>query len=539
VNISSASFLDLPFTKLFRDYITDFNKLDSFFETNPFSDSDIQSRIDGFTCVGDRKKIVDYLKEYNSHFDADGQIFQTIEKFNDEEAFAVVTGQQLILYGGPLFTIYKILTAISYAKRWEKKFNRPFVPVFWMADEDHDYEEIATLGIPVNDEIKNFFLEPESGKVPRVAEIKFGKNLEPFRKALEEAQFDTDFSEQLWNKLDSFYQEGNAVGQAFGKLILHLFGKHGVVLAGTNSSFAKEMIVQPMQKSVEQTEENYDALTSTSDKLLKAGYHNQVHLQHSNLFWIDDEKNRIKISTENGKWSADGDGKNWNQKELIDDIEKNSDRFSPNVFLRPVVQNYLLPAIAYVAGPGETAYYAQMKTFYRQFGLKMPLILPRFGATILESGIDRVFRKLPFSVAEYNQRIEDLESAYIGQSDSPDIEAIFQKWKNSVNTHSEQRIQEIEEIDPTLKGSSERAKTIFFTELDKLKGKAYRSVKEQEKTQLNRIRKIQNNLFPNGNLQEREVAFIYFMNKYGPDIWDRFLEIFDNEVPDSHKIIRL
>lgn len=539
MNLTSIPFSELPFTKLFRDYITDYNKLSAFFETNPFSDEEIESSINEFSCVGNRKNIVNYLKEYNSLFDAGPQIIQTIEKFNDEETFAVVTGQQLILYGGPLFTIYKILTAISFARRWEKKYNRPFIPVFWMADEDHDYDEIAELGIHGEEDLHKFYLQTESARVPRVGEIQFNDTFKSFRRAVKEAQFDTDFTELLWSDLDSFYHEGATVGQAFGRLILHLFGKHGLVLAGTNSSHAKEMIKKPMQQSVQQSNKKYKLLKTTSDKLEKAGYHSQVNVQLSNLFWIDDENNRIKINAENETWTADGNGKSWTQHELIDDIDQNSEKFSPNVFLRPVVQNHLLPAIAYVAGPGETAYYAQMKTFYREFGLKMPLILPRFSSTVMESSIDRIFDKLPFSLQQYNQRIEDLESAYITQTDSPDIEEIFKRWKDSAEEISEQPVQEIEEIDPTLKGSSERAKTIFFTELDKLKGKTYRSLKEQEKTQLKRIRKIQNNLFPNGNLQEREVAFIYFMNKYGPDIWDRFLETFDNEIPDSHKLIRL
>jgi len=159
--------------------------------------------------------------------------------------------------------------------------------------------------------------------------------------------------------------------------------------------------------------------------------------------------------------------------------------------------------------------------------------------TLMESGIDRIFEILPFHFSAYNDRIEDLESQFIEQSDSPDIEAIFDPWKAGIDEISEEPTEQIKEIDPTLEGTSEKAKATFFTELDKLKGKVYRSVKDQEKTQLNRIRKIKSNLFPNNNLQEREVAFIYFMNKYGLSIWDELLEKLKDQQPNTHKVIRL
>ena len=539
MNINSIPFSDLPFTKLFQDYISNFEKLASFFETNPFDESEIKKKIESCSFQGNRKQTVEFLKKYNHQFDADDDVITSIDKLLDDQSLVVVTGQQLTLYGGPLFTIYKILTAISYAKRWEKKFNRPVIPVFWMADEDHDYEEAATIGIPDKDEFQKLFYESNNRQKKRVFDIELGEGVNPFLEEIINHQFETDFSKNLWNHLESFYHSETTFGKAFGKWILHLFGKHGLILAGTNHKKAKEIIKDSLQKSVERTTDNFDALSKISDELKQAGYHQQVYVQPSNLFWIDEDGNRQKLNFENGGWSADNEKVKWKAPELINEINNHPDRFSPNVFLRPVTQNFLLPAAAYVAGPGEIAYYAQTKEFYKGFDLEIPIILPRFSATIIESGIDRIFEKLPFNLKDYNQRIEDLETAYINQADTPDIEKIFGKWRHQIDEVSKSAIAEISDIDPTLKKTSEKAKAVFYTELDKLKGKLYRSVKDQDKTQLDRIRKIQTSIFPDGNLQEREVAFIYFMNKYGLDIWDQFLEAFSDELPDSHKVIRL
>jgi bacillithiol biosynthesis cysteine-adding enzyme BshC len=231
--------------------------------------------------------------------------------------------------------------------------------------------------------------------------------------------------------------------------------------------------------------------------------------------------------------------KRWSTSQLEDEIESNPERFSPNVFLRPICQDQLLPVAAYVGGPGEIAYYAQMKAFYDVFDHKMPVILPRFSITIFESAIDRILEKLPFDWSHYRERIEDLEKEFVEASESVNIEKIFGIWRSQIDELSRAKREEIGEIDPSLKGSVGKAKAAYFSELDKLKGKVYRSVKDQEQVQLDRIRRIKHNLFPNNNLQEREIAFVYFMNKYGTDIWGNLLSELKDEEPFDHFTLHL
>lgn len=539
MDLTQISVNDLPFNKIFQDYITNYKNLSSFYEVNPLSEEDVKSGFESFHFDNDRTKTVELLKEYNLQFGAGKKTIQSVERLSNEKAIAVVTGQQLTLFGGPLFTIYKILTAIHYARKWEKEFNIPCVPVFWMADEDHDYDEIAEIGILHRDDHEKISLERPSGVDSRVAEIELDDRFQSFQKQIIESQFDTDFTDQLWRQLDNCYASGKTIGESFGKWILNIFEEYGLVLAGTAHPKIKEHVSDILIQSIKKVDQLYKTLNHTTGELKDEGYHGQVHLQHSNLFWIDEKRNRVKLNYSDGIWSASETEKSWTSDELIKEIEKNPEDFSPNVFLRPLMQNELIPDFAYIAGPGEMAYYAQMKGFYEHFGKKMPVIMPRFSITLMESNIERIFEKLPFDFTSYNNRIEDLEAEFIDQSDSPDIENIFEIWKKDIDKSSNDRVEEIKEIDATLEGASESAISTFFTELDKLKGKVYRSVKEQERTQLTRIKKIKTNLFPNGNLQEREVAFIYFMNKYGLNIWDELFETLRNEDPDSHKMIRL
>jgi len=539
VKITSHPFSELPFTKLFRDYANNQNDILNFFESSPFDEELLDKRVIQLEFKGDRSRLADQLKAFNSELEAPDETLENIEKFRDDQTLAVVTGQQLTLYGGPLFTVYKVLTTIILANKWEKKYKKKFIPVFWLADEDHDFEEIATVGIPSDEGTNELTLSAEPGD-KRVSEIHLDEALNELKDKIKTELGSTDFSDDLWSMLDSCYSADETVRTSFAKLLFSLFGKYGIVLAGSNSDSIKMIVNSTIIKCIDKREQIFQQLTDTSDKLIEAGYHGQVKVQQSNLFWIDDNGKRVKLNYDSGRWIAEGNGNtSWTNEELKSVAKNNPNRLSPNVFLRPLIQDTFLPTFAYVGGPGEIAYYAQMKSLYSIFEKTMPVIMPRFSATIIESGIERILEKLSFSTAEYHNRIEELETKYIQSTDSPDIESLFAEWKRKVEDITSEMKPMVAEIDPTLENTAGKASATYYTELDKLKGKIYRSLKQQEKTQLNRISKIKNNLFPNGNLQEREVAFIYFMNKYGLTVWDDIFDSFEQEMPNNHKLIYL
>lgn len=541
MNLQSYPFSKLPLPKLYQDYLSQKSDILSFFETNPFNEESIKKKANSLTYTGDRDELVNILTGFNERFRPTEKTIQNIESLSDDDSYTIVTGQQVTLFGGPLFTIYKVLTAIVLSERYKKKFNKNFIPVFWLADEDHDYEEISGLGIPVGESLKTISHNRVGKSERRVAEIMIDQEFEKFRETVLEDLPETDFSNNLRELLDRCYKPGNSFGDAFGRLLMSLFGKYGLVIAGSNSTAVKEYTKEVLITSIKKKTEIHELLNITGNKLEKAGYHQQVYIQESNLFWIDEFENRIKLQTTDGRWTCEWNGNTaeWTGEQLLDDIYKNPNRFSPNVLLRPLLQDELLPTVAYIGGPGEISYYAQMASMYNVFDKVMPVVLPRFSATIIESGIERIIEKLPFKFSDYTGRVEELESEYIEQTNAPDLEDIFSSWKEKVEEINNSMIPEIRNIDPTLENTAGKANAIYFTELDKLKGKLYKSVKQQETTQLNRISKIKQNLFPMGNLQEREVAFIYYMNKYGIDIWDDLFRVLNDEIPDTHKLLYL
>lgn len=521
---SDCSFRQLPFSELFNTYIDNFEALSDYYTVNPFDDDALREQAGSIGSYSNRNEVVSALEEYHKELG----IFEAQDaqrnKFSNSQSLAFVTGQQLGMYGGPLFTVYKTMTTILLAKKWEQKLNRPVVPVFWLADEDHDFDEIATSGIPGFEALKKIRIEQEGTGKP-VADEVLSEALSQFNEMLKAELPETDFSEALWNQLSLAYESGKNFNQAFAQLMSQWFSKHGVLFVGSNFKPFKEILKETIKTSITKRKAIHEMLVSQSEAIAEK-YHAQVVVGSTNLFYVDEHGARKKLDVNGDVWKVGG--MSFSQEKLLQVVDKHPERFSPNVFLRPVMQDVLLPTIGYVAGPGELAYYGQMKPYYQFFERQMPAIIPRLSITLIESGIERIMEKLPFPMCQYNQRIEDLEKAYIGLSDSHDIDNVFGKWAEEIKTSSEPVLSLIEEVDPTLVKTSGKVISGFENELNKLKGRLIRSIKQQEETQLKRIAKIQSQLFPDG-LQERSVSPVFFMNKYGVDLWDHLLEHFEAE----------
>ena len=521
---SDCSFRQLPFSNLFNTYIENFEALSDFYSINPFDDQEVTNKANSISGYDNRVQVVEALKEFHTELGIQEEQIPQLEKFSNQDSLVFVTGQQLGIYGGPLFTVYKTITTIILARKWEEKLGRPVVPVFWLADEDHDFDEIASVGIPGYEDFNNIRIEQE-GKGKPVSDEKFTPALSDLNESLKELLPETDFSEALWTQLTDSFADGKTYVQAFAQLMSAWFSKHGVLFVGSNFKPLKEILKDTIKTSITNRKEIHETLVSQSDAIAQQ-FHSQVVVGNTNLFYIDDTGARQKMDEVDGVWKVAG--MSFSEEKLLQIVEKHPERFSPNVFLRPVMQDKLLPTVGYVAGPGELAYYGQMKMYYEKFEMEMPAIVPRLSITLIESGIERIMEKLPFPMCQYNMRIEDLERAYIEQSDSHDIDRVFTTWAESIKSSSESVLNLIDDIDPTLVKTSAKIISGFENEINKLKGRVFRSLKQQEETQLKRIAKIQSQVFPNG-LQERSVSPIYFMNKHGITLWDEVLEYFESD----------
>ena len=534
MQIKSVGFSNLPFSELFKTYISNYAHLASFYNGNPFDEEEFTGQAVNYFYRGNRKELAEILRKFNSRFKPDSSALANIDRI-EKEAITLVTGQQLGVYGGPLFTVFKIVTTILLAEKLEKASGRAVVPVFWLADEDHDYDEVADIVVPNRDDTIHKTLQGNFAQPKAVADLILPEVYDAFRNEVKELLPETAFSDDLWNILDDCYQSGSTFKSAFGSLISRIFSKHGLVLAGSNDKEVKSYLKTDLIKAIDNVD-RIGGVLETQSAEIATQFHQQASTDESLLFLLDDKQGRVRIHHNDGHWSAP-DGKGWSTEELKKLVYEHPEQFSPNVFLRPILQDILLPNIGYIAGPGELAYFGQMKSLYETFEVNMPFIIPRMSATIIESPVERVMRDLPFQFYEYNQRIEDLEKQFVELANSRDVNAIFNEWKRESGQLAESKIELISDIDASLEGTVKKIMASHVNELDKLRGKVFRSIKERNDIQIKRIHKIHTNLFPERSLQERVVSFIYYMNKYGVSVWDELIEHSTDIKLDTHNLI--
>ncbi|MFU8859991.1 MAG: bacillithiol biosynthesis cysteine-adding enzyme BshC [Cyclonatronaceae bacterium] len=527
----------LPFSTLFKHYLSGNKQVLDFFEYSPFSESDITSCAESVPEPENRAALVSALSRFNSGFELHENAQRNLERLGKSGSLTVVTGQQLSLYGGPLYTIFKTLTAIHLSRHYESLLGRPVIPVFWLADEDHDYEEAATIAIPDRQGIYTTMLKSDHGQASSVGRLPLGEDIHRIRNEVRGILQETDFSTDLWNLVDTCYKPDYTFRKAKALYLGKLFSKHGLIFCGSDDQEIKKRMTGPLSRALRDAGALQQALEETSSKIEKV-YHRQAGVLDNTLFIHSDKGVRERLYRSNDEWKTES-GQKFNSDELQEMVSVNPGMFSPNVFLRPVLQDHLLPNIGYVAGPAEIAYYGQMKSFYRVFNRKMPLIIPRLSATIIEPAVGRIMNDIPFEPHHYQERIEDLEKEWLRLSEAPDVDAIFNKFYDKVDVMNSHIEEEIGKIEPTLTNTASKNAAEYKKSLDKLKQKLNRALKSKQETQLKRISRIKGELFPGGSLQERQIAHIYFMNKYGIHIWDDLFKELTPDIYRSHQLIHI
>jgi len=535
VEISQRTFRGLPFGTLFCDYVEGQPEIRNFFSHNPFSPVSFALQAEQMAFNKDRSELVRVLDLLN-----DTSIPAVAENLNqlrtNHTSLTVVTGQQLTVGGGPLFTLYKIATTIIQARKLQDELNRPVIPVFWLADEDHDFQEIATLGFPSRGQWQKLVTEegPDTGKP--AGQISVDDRMSQFIQHVIELLPESDFSGRVSELLTEAYAKGKTHAQAFGLLIQRLFSAYGLVLAGSATREAKVFLSDDIVHLLHSADALYEALELQSSKLEKL-YHRQANVGRSNWFLLDENGFRVKLQRHDDYWSFNDLSMSRDELEAL--AAEQPWRFSLNVSMRPVMQDLMLPNIAYVAGPGEIAYYAQMKAMYQALGMAMPVIVPRLSAVVVEKNIDRLLEELPFTMEDYLGRVEDLQQAYVKQNQSLDIQEFSDRWISEIESLAAGRVEAVAQFDSTLSASLDRVRQEQINTVHSLTKKMVKSEKNRLEVQLKRIQKVQNALFPQMNLQERELASIYLLNKYGFGIIDRIIESCTEIDTDKHIIFKV
>jgi bacillithiol biosynthesis cysteine-adding enzyme BshC len=443
----------------------------------------------------------------------------------EPQTVAVVTGQQAGLFGGPLYTLLKAVTALQLAERATQTTGVPTVPVFWIDAEDHDWDEVAACGVLDGQlALRTITLPrpPGAGETP-VALVRLDERIRDTLATLEQALAPTEFTAPLLAELADAYCPGRSMVDAFGRWLEHLLGTRGLVVFDAADPAAKPLVASVFARELERPGRTRELAERAGAELVRRGYHAQVTLPPDSvaLFHLVDGLRRP--IRRRGTDFAVGDLV-VPAAALLDEARRAPEHFSPNVLLRPIVQDTLFPTVCYVAGPNELAYQAQLREVYAHFGVPMPLVYPRASATILDAAAVRFLTRYRVPLEQLQPQDEAALNRLLETQLPP---TVFDKLANAQQALRERMADVIAAaptVDPTLEQVARSTLARLEHDLETLHDKIIHAAKRRNETLRRQFRHAQAQAFPHGHPQERVVGFVYFLNRYGPALIDRLLE---------------
>jgi bacillithiol biosynthesis cysteine-adding enzyme BshC len=516
------------FTDLFFDYLNDYQTVSEFYPRN-FRDATSYGKViqEVNLDASHREVLADVLREQNTAFGVRQKTLDHITMMRKGTTYAVVTGQQVGLFGGPLYTIFKTVTAVRLAEWLKGKYPfHDFVPVFWLEGEDHDFPEMNHTSLldgenkPVRIEYLHGEELPDRNLGP-VGELVLNQALAATMTSLENALQKTEFTAGLLQKIRECYAEGKTFNQAFVSWMLHLFPDQGIVFISPNHPRLKRLLTPMFQKEIHTFPETSQLVITQSAELEKT-YHAQIKAKSINLFFFH-KGGRYLIEPRETDFSLRGT-RHFIPKDDLEKIARETpELLSTNVILRPIAQDMLLPTVSYVAGPSEVAYHAQLTPVYREFGIPQPVIYPRASASFVEERLRRVMEKYSLDLYEFYGDANKVTSKVVEQISEVKLDHIFASAARRLHESLNELRFGLKEVDPTLLGAFEGVTSKIDINMGVLKEKAVASQKRRNETAVRQIERAVNGLLPNGGLQERELNIIYYLNKYGPEVVKKIL----------------
>jgi bacillithiol synthase len=506
------TFRQLPHQpKLFLAYVDQFEKVKAFYGHPPELQA-VSRAARKLDYPGERRaEVAAILGKQNAAFGAGAETNSNLERLASG-AVAVVSGQQVGLFGGPAYAIYKALTAIQIAEELTRG-GMEAVPVFWMATEDHDLKEVRHTNWFDAGKLVHFELPDGNEAGKPVGRIPLGPEGE--RLAREAAELlARDGGDLLAQYLLQSYKAQETYGSAFGKLFTRLFAQQGLILMDPLDAGLHKVAAPLYQHALAERDALNEQLLQRGKGLERAGFEATVKVTSKStlLFYLGGGSRQV-VTASNGKFHV-GD-KTWTHEELVRLTHAEPENFSPNALFRPVVQDYLLPTVASIAGPTEIAYLAQAEVVYRHLLRRMPVVLPRAGFTLIDARASKLLRKYELEVEEVWAGSQDLRHKMEKHSVTGSLAKDFERDQQQIAGMLAKLGEKIETLDPTLKGTVEKTKEGIEFHFDKLRRKAGMALDQKAGLLAAHEQHLESLLNPHKMLQERELCLLPFLARWG------------------------
>ena len=528
-------------TRLFLDFLAYAPQVQSFYRRSPFFHEWLKEEAGQISYDPSRREhVTQILESQNKAWNASEKTLANLGRLR-KGAATIVTGQQVGLFGGPTFALYKALSAVKLANE-ATAAGVDAVPVFWLATYDHDLAEVNHISLPAADGTLEVLTTP-SKDVPGapVSSVRFGDEINAVVERAAALLGDNEASQILRDS----YRPGETLGSGFARLYARIFADWGVILLdASDPDFAR--VAQPIYRSaIERADELAARLLNRGRALEAAGYHQQVKVAESSvLLFTTRQGARVPISRRSKDGAAEfiidaeDAAEKLSQSQLIDEIDSHPERFSPNVLLRPILQDFLLPTLAYTGGAAEAAYFAQAGVVYEALLSRVTPALSRFSATIVEPKAQRLLEKHEIAITDVFNGPEALRQQIAARNLPHDLQAAFDAAKNSFDASFSAVNDRLEKLDRTLVDAAETARSKMQHQLEKLYSQAARAEAQKGELVRRHAETLSQALYPNRGLQERTIGGIYFLARYGHDLLHQLYDTINSACHD-HQIVEL
>ncbi|EJS71066.1 bacillithiol biosynthesis cysteine-adding enzyme BshC [Bacillus cereus] len=474
-----------------------------------------------------RQDLVAHLLEYNTKLQAGESTIRNVKALGDENTYVVIAGQQAGLLTGPLYTIHKIISILQLAKEKEESLGVRVVPVFWIAGEDHDMDEINHTFVTKNEKIKKTIFHDRNPKKASASESEL--SVEDCRKWIEDifkTYPETNFTKDVLRFVDDALNKSNTYVDFFAYLITKMFAKSGLILVDSHHPELRKLEVPFFKRIISKYKEVQEGLHNQQEVIKELGYKpiietksNAVHI----FMEIDNE--RVLLEDIQGKFVGKDGAHSFSYEELIEEIEKSPERFSNNVVTRPLMQEYVFPTLAFIGGPGELAYWSELQQVFHTVGFQMPPVVPRLTITYVERAITTDLTDLQLQESEpFLNNIDKLRENWLSNQIEEPIDDRFTEAKQEIVAIHTSLQQFVKKIDPGLSEFAGKNELKINEQIELLERMLKRNVEKKHEVQLNKFRRIQFALRPLGAPQERVWNVCYYLNQFGLDFVDRVME---------------
>ena len=495
--------------------------------------------IGGAAIGADANRLAGELKQQNESFGAGPAVMANIEKLCNG-ARAVVTGQQVVLFGGPLLTLLKAASAVARAKEATRATGIEHVPVFWLATEDHDLAEVDQVSLLTKTTVETLSAGLRVSHAVPVGGVILGPEMEPvLERASELLGYApiTDWLRECYLAQDSHKP---TLATAVARLMAKIFADQGLIIIDAASRECHSLGASTLRYAIEHADELQQALIARSNALVREGYHAQVMVaEGASLLFLVDEETGERVALRRpaeGQWRAGGHI--YSSEDLLAILEKTPERLSPNALLRPVFQDTLLPTAAYVGGPAEVAYFAQSAVLYDKILGRITPVLPRLSATLIEPAIATIMDKDEVQLPDATTTADELAQRLGARAMPIQLKRKLAAVGNALDTELGALTEYLSGIDQSLGTSAESSGSKMLYQMNRLRRMAATYELQKESSLRKHAEAITLNIYPDGHPQERVLAGVWFLARYGEGLIERLVGVAGNQCP-GHVVVRL